>query len=156
MHEPSCHWDYYKAESRFVPNQRETALLCNDFSHWLGANLESALYNVPRRVSWSLYMIFHNAKTLVDLINQFITVVVGWYRKTINFPYMKCRPANIICQNIAHITEVFIILWFIYVTALTLHVNQNVTKITFYGKRGVTNIMYWYRLKKSENFSSFV
>ena len=27
-----------------MPNQWETALLCNDVTHWLGANLESALY----------------------------------------------------------------------------------------------------------------
>ena len=33
----------YRADSRFAPSQWETALLCNDVSHWLGANLESAL-----------------------------------------------------------------------------------------------------------------
>ena len=31
------------ADSRFAPGQWETALLCNDVSHWLGAKLESAL-----------------------------------------------------------------------------------------------------------------
>ena len=31
------------ADSRFAPSQWETALLCNDVSHWLGASLESAL-----------------------------------------------------------------------------------------------------------------
>ena len=34
---------YYKADSRFSPSQWETALFCNDFSHWLGASLESAM-----------------------------------------------------------------------------------------------------------------
>ena len=34
------------ADYRFAPSQWETALLCNDVSHWLGANLESALYKV--------------------------------------------------------------------------------------------------------------
>ena len=33
----------YRADSRFAPSQWETALLCNDVSHWLGASLESAL-----------------------------------------------------------------------------------------------------------------
>ena len=28
---------------KFVPSQWETALLCNDVSHWLGPSLESAL-----------------------------------------------------------------------------------------------------------------
>ena len=32
-----------RTDSRFAPRQWETALLCNDVSHWLGANLESAL-----------------------------------------------------------------------------------------------------------------
>ena len=32
-----------RADSRFVPCQWETALLCNDVSHWLGASLESTL-----------------------------------------------------------------------------------------------------------------
>ena len=33
----------YRADSRFAPSQWETALLCNDVSHWLSASLESAL-----------------------------------------------------------------------------------------------------------------
>ena len=32
-----------RAVSRFAPSQWETALLCNDVFHWLGASLESAL-----------------------------------------------------------------------------------------------------------------
>ena len=32
-------WD----DSRFAPSRWETALLCNDVSHWLGASLETAL-----------------------------------------------------------------------------------------------------------------
>ena len=33
-----------RAESRFAPSQWETALLCNDVSHWLCTNLEAALF----------------------------------------------------------------------------------------------------------------
>ena len=33
----------HRADSRFAPSQWETALLCNDVSHWQGANMESAL-----------------------------------------------------------------------------------------------------------------
>ena len=33
----------YRADSRFAPSQWETALLCNDVSHWLGPSLKSAL-----------------------------------------------------------------------------------------------------------------
>ena len=39
--------DTCRADSRFAPSQWETTLLCNDASHWLGANLESALTCVP-------------------------------------------------------------------------------------------------------------
>ena len=35
---------YARADSRFAPSQWETALLCNDVSHWLGVGLESAMY----------------------------------------------------------------------------------------------------------------
>ena len=34
---------WHRAVSRFAPSQWETALLCNNVSHWLGASLESAL-----------------------------------------------------------------------------------------------------------------
>ena len=34
----------HRADSRFAHNQWERALLCNDFPHWLGASLESALF----------------------------------------------------------------------------------------------------------------
>ena len=33
----------FRADSRFAPSQWEMALLCNDVSHWVGANLEPAL-----------------------------------------------------------------------------------------------------------------
>ena len=32
-----------RTDPKFAPSQRETALLCNDVSHWLGASLESAM-----------------------------------------------------------------------------------------------------------------
>ena len=37
------HWGLDRADSSFAPSQWETVLLRNDVSHWLGANLESAL-----------------------------------------------------------------------------------------------------------------
>ena len=33
----------HRADARFAPSQWETTLLCNHVSHWLDANLESAL-----------------------------------------------------------------------------------------------------------------
>ena len=37
-----------RADSRFAPSHWETALLCNDVSHWLGASLESATVRYRR------------------------------------------------------------------------------------------------------------
>ena len=34
----------YRSDSRFEPSKWKTVLICNDVSHWLGANLETALY----------------------------------------------------------------------------------------------------------------
>ena len=36
-------WKGMQGWTRFGPSQWETALLCNDVSHWLGASLQSAL-----------------------------------------------------------------------------------------------------------------
>ena len=35
---------YFSADYMFAPSQWDMALLCNGVSHWLGINLESALY----------------------------------------------------------------------------------------------------------------
>ena len=51
---------YYWADSRFAPIQWETALLCNDVSHWLGANLEPILYYEP------VPLMFHHIKALLN------------------------------------------------------------------------------------------
>ena len=46
---------YFRADSRFAPSQLETALLCEDASYWLGANLESALYLVHVKLLKTCY-----------------------------------------------------------------------------------------------------
>ena len=46
MYEGGClpeRWIILRADSRFAPSQWETALLCNDVSHWQDASLESSL-----------------------------------------------------------------------------------------------------------------
>ena len=42
----TIYWQHYRADSRFAPSQWEMALLCNNVSYWLGANLESALHYI--------------------------------------------------------------------------------------------------------------
>ena len=38
-------YDTYRADSMLAPSQWETALLCNDVSAWLGANVETVQYS---------------------------------------------------------------------------------------------------------------
>ena len=45
----------YSADSRYAPCQWETVLLCNDVSHWLGANLEWALMSL---ITWYHYTLW--------------------------------------------------------------------------------------------------
>ena len=52
-------WCVIGADSRFVPNQWETALLCDDVSHWLLANLESSL-------CYHSYNMINSFKTYLD------------------------------------------------------------------------------------------
>ena len=51
--------DYFKADSKFVPSQWETLLQGNVVSHWLGANLESALTAVSSDTQYtsSIYLL---------------------------------------------------------------------------------------------------
>ena len=53
----------YRADSWFAPSQWERVLLCNDVSHWLGANLESTLYTM-----WCHY------KTLTSTFYKILTI----------------------------------------------------------------------------------
>ena len=45
-HSSPMRWMYIRVDSRFAPSQWETSLQSNVVSHWLGTNLESALYIV--------------------------------------------------------------------------------------------------------------
>ena len=52
---------FTRADSRFWPSQWETALLCNNLSHWLHASLESDLYTISnvRKIEF----LIHTQKT---------------------------------------------------------------------------------------------
>ena len=63
------------ADSRFAPSQWETALLCNDVSHWLGASLDSAL------MSWYGHT-FHITGIFLssdDKANSFKLIIIEKY-----------------------------------------------------------------------------
>ena len=54
------HVAYGRADSRFAPNQLETALLCSDVCHWLGTNLDQPRYGIivrfPPQIQGSLVL----------------------------------------------------------------------------------------------------
>ena len=67
----------YRADSRIAPSQWETALLCNDVSHWLGAWLESALQYVIKNILYEQSTYF-----LWNLIRSWVThTVYGMHRR---------------------------------------------------------------------------
>ena len=60
--------------ARFAPRQWETALLCNDASHWLGASLKSALtYFIDW--GWNPNKISYTAKTYENIFTSVILYV---------------------------------------------------------------------------------
>ena len=64
-----------RTDSRFAPSQWETALLCNDVSHWLSASLESAMKTILR-VLFALILLYLH---LTILVNSF-THLPHWHR----------------------------------------------------------------------------
>ena len=67
--------EYRRADYRFVPSQWETALLCNDVSHWLGANLQPALVLGARPVNErGRYFVTTSLIGWAQTLNQ------SWYR----------------------------------------------------------------------------
>ena len=56
-----------RADSRFGSNQWETALLCSNVSHWLGANLESALWGTKEKANqYSLRFVIEQSISGID------------------------------------------------------------------------------------------
>ena len=56
--------NYYdtRADSSFTPSQWETALLCNNVSHWLGTNLESAMWH--KHAESDIYLVRYEVHSL--------------------------------------------------------------------------------------------
>ena len=63
---------FCRADSRLVPSQWETTLLCNDVSHWLGANLDSALCSVCTKLI--ILVLFYVYKRVSILFNFVLCV----------------------------------------------------------------------------------
>ena len=98
-----------RADSRFAPSQWETALLCNDISHWLGASLESALLShclVWDRVGSGNDFLPDGTKPLPD---TFILTYCQRDSFCCLFIFTRCSPSsNIKCsrkKSLNHVTK---------------------------------------------------
>ena len=74
-----------RANFRFGPSQWETPLLCNDVSHWLGANLESALVSVKGSVATNNLWRFTFDQTTSFNMADGISLNLVWIQGTIIF-----------------------------------------------------------------------
>ena len=69
-----------RADSRLATSQWEMPLQSNRVSHWLVANLESALWSVISALSGGMLLIWHQAILLasLDLLSVVIKLNVMW------------------------------------------------------------------------------
>ena len=89
------------ADSGFAPSHWETALLCNDVSHWLGANLKPVLWHIwhdiqtfsniitfPWVCAWGgCTVIFHDDVIKWNHFPRYWPFVRGVHRLLVNSPH---------------------------------------------------------------------
>ena len=64
------------ADSKFAPSQWETVLLCNDVSHWLGANLESGLQHCIYIVLTSIVIVISHTVIVLMWTNTLTSALL--------------------------------------------------------------------------------
>ena len=82
---------YETSNSRFAPSQWETALLCNDVSHWLGASLESAMFqnmSLRQNSCMSTWLPTTQMTSLNDISNNEIRVPL-YIKHAVKFPLFR-------------------------------------------------------------------
>ena len=75
---------YHRSESRFAPSQWETALLCNDVSHWLGQAYNLGLRPASERIS------YHPTLKLGTAITSLIVLNGHLYINTYDYLIKNC------------------------------------------------------------------
>ena len=71
-----------RADSRFAPSQWETALLCNDVSHWLGGSLESAPSTEGPEASTACLIPSSRSARLPWRLCELVAVAGAWPART--------------------------------------------------------------------------
>ena len=120
---------HYRADSRLVPSQWETALLCNDVSHWLGAKLESALYynyaiNLVRGRSAARWFLYHGWVQHLVVIMLHGGALWSWYQDGRTLPYFAGSIIYPIPSDLSRCDG--LTRWYHKIVAIMLRIQDNV------------------------------
>ena len=74
-----------RADSRLAASQWETPLLCNDFSHWLGASLVSAQNSISLKQSQQTHDVI-----IMSLLYQNDVVTLFWHNNDVIIKLCVC------------------------------------------------------------------
>ena len=78
------------ADSRFVPSQWETSLQSNTISHWLGANLESALMQHLPVWRWDTVCVVIKARNNINILPK----PAGFRKEALGPSVIMTSPAS--------------------------------------------------------------
>ena len=99
----------HRADSRFAPSQWETALLCNDISHWLGTSLESALDDVMMRLDFINHNFNQQQWSEIENINFLLNIT--FYMRICAFCLTSWHQNIFLVQMISWQGNVTLISW---------------------------------------------
>ena len=153
-----------RADSRFAPSQWGTALLCNAISHWLGANLESALH-----VSYVLHILeagvmkddtyfcwrwiciedeittwhIHHILMCLGNLSYIRLLTYAWTLYVLNSISIYIESSTFQIQHLYHMSLV----WYRYVLNLiSIHIESSTSQILHLYHMSLS--LVWYRFEK--------
>ena len=120
----------FRADSRFAPSQWETALLCKDVSHWLGAILESALIHQSLAATWPVAWLHKGSLMLKRLsenfIRSFVTEPWSWTWKC-----MVLNSLQTVCSNaFSSVTTIKCFFFLISLKFVPMDLNDNKSSLS--------------------------
>ena len=110
-----------RADSRFTLSQRETALLCNDVSHWLCANLESAQPWHSSSLRWS------NGASCVGILKTTRTSIERLSR--IHCHNQRIHETNDLCFIPPFFLQKYVYLWWILNICFSIPLPWHITHV---------------------------
>ena len=137
---------YIRADSTLAPSQWETSLQSNGISHWLGANLESALY-VSHKTSWMVLSLWKY--NTVCVIPQDLT---SSCHKSVWSVCNDCKLPHQYALWLGFLSHFIKVLLFSILDPMKIYI------ISEYKIKHCMSLSYngrWYELKRQRHNSSF-